>query len=148
MPAPDQVDFVLVYKESNNCSLENYFNRVNFLHNCQMNGLKLYIEKTATNDGDTLVYVLVTTPLQLFFQIAEKMKINLPITYNYYKSENNSFLTRLFNPSYLWSSPPDDNRPKFFTIPYDTALHSKFLEFFEEFEEHEIILDKDRFMVS
>jgi len=81
---PDHFDFVLVYNETQYCALEHTFNRIIFLQNCQMNGLQLHFDKATNNDGDSLVYILVSTPPQLFFQLAEKLKIQLPIVYNEY----------------------------------------------------------------
>ena len=149
----DHIDFVLVYNESRNNSDENFFNRENYLKNLCMNGLKLKLikeevksSKEINNDeNEILVYVLIMTPVELFLQMAEKMKLKLPIAYNDYSRTHG----RIFNMSrrlgtflesvrlFRWIRPRviDDSKHteenmSYLNVTYDSNLHEKLVNFF------------------
>lgn len=118
---PDRIDYVIVYSELEQTEIQNIY-RENYFQNLCMNGLELKLYK---DDGDDrLVFILVTVPMDVFFQMAEKLKLKLPIAYNdLYEEKHFSKLYKLdfFTPREIKLK----NGRKFFTTPYVSSLHNK-----------------------
>ena len=90
-----------------------------------MNGLKLQVKRESTRSGDYLIFVLIECPIEMFFDVAERIKLKMPI------AENDLFKEEPFS---WWSKfecltlPKDIKMKKnrsFFTIPYSTNLHQR-----------------------
>lgn len=119
-----RIDYVLTYFEKDDDS-EHQHERELYLQNLCMNGLKLRVKRESIKNGDFLIFVLIECPIEMFFDVAERIKLKMPI------AENDLYEDELFS---VWSklecfSLPKDIKMKkkrnFFTIPYTTNLHQK-----------------------
>ena len=146
---PSKIHFVLTYKtinderefreeeEPNNllCNKNNkVLLRENYLHNLRKNGLKLEelkdcddpdCEEDKKEDCDTrkkkVNFVLVETPIEVFFDIAEKMRLKLPI-------DKNDLHVSKIHKCYNCLTPNEiktEKGRKYFTAPYEAKYHDK-----------------------
>jgi hypothetical protein len=131
---PDQLEslqsihYVLTYNPNKNPEeLSRY--REYYLHNLEVNGLTLLdVEgkdcqhETADTDikGITM-YVLIETPLDVFFDIAEKLKLKLPIAENDLHEPKIQKLYDLVTPEEIKAK----KGRSYFTAAYEARYHCK-----------------------
>lgn len=143
-----KIDYVIAYSEyAKNETIRE--NRENYLANLEKNGLKLKSIQDIGKDGSTIIYVLIETPVETLFEIAEKIKLKLPIAENdLYMEENSNILINhrleCFIPEEIEIR---DSYRKYFTAPYCSVIHDKFKPFFNK-HDNLIIPKKDRCLIA
>ena len=100
-------------------------NRENFLANLVTNGLTLKSVLEVYADGKEIMYVLVQTPVELLFHIAEKLKFKLPIEENdlYEEVVLGSIFSKCFMPEDIVLKKSYRN---YFNAAYSANLHYKY----------------------
>lgn len=147
-----RIDYVLAYHLNERMSGKSEIsqeNRETYLANLEKNGLKLRTIHEMDNKG-TMVYILIETPINKLFEIAEKIKLKLPIEKNdlFQKEHPHSILNkfRCFMPDEIKIQ---DSYRNYFTAAYSSNLHDKFKPFFNEnINEQLIIPKKDRCLIA
>ena len=119
-----RIDFIITYHEEPD-DVEPPIQREIFLHNLRINGLKLQLKRETNSKDEVVIFVLIECPIEMFFNIAEQIKLQVPIAENdLYEDLPFSSLSKLqccVMPSYIrWK-----RRKNFFTIPYTSSLHEK-----------------------
>ncbi|RNA01596.1 anoctamin-7 [Brachionus plicatilis] len=124
-PKVDCVDFVLVYwKNSDKKEIID-----NYCHNLSVNGLVLQHEE---NVEEELEFVLVSIPFEKCLEIAEKIKLKLPIE----SAMEDKHQARYF----------EEHRDKF-TVPYNSKIRYKFEKFFNKEKLENSISERDRILL-
>ncbi len=131
---PDQLEslrsihYVLTYTLNKNLEeLSRY--REKYLHNLKVNGLTFLDvegkdcqrETTDTDIKGITMYVLIETPLEVFFDIAEKLKIKLPIAENDLHEPKIQKLYDLVTPEEIKAK----KGRSYFTAAYEARHHCK-----------------------
>lgn len=130
----EKVHYIITYKtdkddEDEDNYLEKEFYRDNYLHNLDINGLNLKLVKGCPEVDDesekVVNYVLIETPLEVFFDIAEKLKLKLPIAYNdLHVNESYSKMNKFFD-CFTPEELKAENGRRYFTAPYEAKFHDK-----------------------
>ena len=132
---PSKIHYVIAYKTRKFdqddldrlvLEIERKKYRENFLHNLDVNGLNLQtitITRDENDDDGTETsdhYVLIETPLEVFFDIAERLKLKIPIAANDLKVKEKK-LFDFFTPEEIR---PESDKP-YFTAIYNANLRDE-----------------------
>ncbi|CAF0799103.1 unnamed protein product [Brachionus calyciflorus] len=133
--ALESIDYVLVYlRNSDRNDLID-----NFLNNLTVNGLKLTFQY---NEAENLVFVLIKIPFEKCLEIAEKIKLKLPIEDIKFKEVplGNSLTN---DHSGFYEEPRDK-----YTAAYNSKIHYKFEKYFNKTDPHKSFRTRDRILLT
>ncbi len=174
------VDFVLVYSRSAEeggpfSKQRKKKNRKIFLENLKAAGLKITrvfslirFEKKSNSliynkvifpkihEGNGTVYILLFTPFWKLLEIAEKVKLKLPIEVN--EIATKSYFKNLWRRSNNKQTTCDGDQSKldyddvaqtrYFTAPYTSVMHSKFARFFNKNDPEDTLSVRNRCLLT
>ena len=113
-----KIHYVLTYKTKSGEAEKQKQERANYIQNLETNKLKLQI---FDKEDSEVNYVLIETPLEVFFDIAEKLKIKLPIAENDLHEPKIQKLYDLVTPKEIKAK----KGRSYFTAAYEARHHCK-----------------------
>lgn len=119
---PNRIHYVLAYNEKNN-STKIQERRELYLKNLCMNGLRIRVKREEDDEGNYIVFLLVQCPCEIFYDIAERIKLKMPIAENdLYSPERFSFFNKFecIPGEVKWK-----RQKKYFTTQYNADFHDK-----------------------
>jgi hypothetical protein len=113
-----KIHYVLTYKTKSGEAEKQKQERANYIQNLETNKLKLQI---FDKEDSEVNYVLIETPLDVFFDIAEKLKLKLPIADNDLHEATMQKLYDLVTPEAIKAK----KGRSYFTAAYEAKYYDK-----------------------